>query len=933
MTRSFLRADPASAAIVDFQSVMVQWLDLQAEMAGLFAQRRVTSPAVAVPATRAQGAESPAIVARGTATQPSGPPPVPHPADERAVDEAPISTRYVVSVRPWPRTGPRASLAPGHVVLVTDDGRGVASAVADRLRRESIRAAIVSIGEGPDARSEVFRTRLDTVQEAERVVRSVRESCGPVAALIHLAPLASAPPFATWDSARWWDHLSRETRALFLLVRALGTSLSDAAGQGGAACLAFTSMGGSFGVDRGETLRPNQGGVTGFLKCVAIENPGIRIRTVDVADGGEIHRLTDQVLDELWAVEACTEVGYHRGQRSTLELEPTPATMDLTFEVPSDGVILATGGARGITAEVCIELAERYQPTFVLVGQNPLPSPIEPPDIAGLTTASDLKRALVQRLQRDGSRPTPAVVERAYRALLKDREIRETISRLSATGARVHYVQVDVQDEHAFGALIDEVYAAYGRIDGVIHGAGIIEDKLVRDKSLESFDRVFRTKVVSAFTLSRRLRPDSLKFLVFFASVAGRFGNRGQADYAAANEVVSKLALRLDRAWPGRVCAIAWAPWDKAGMVSEELKREFARRGVSLLSPKAGRRALWLEIQQRALAPAEVVVAGAGSPSLAPIRSQAEPPLLVRARRTTTAGVVRFDASLDPSVDHYLNDHRLNGRPVLPLAFAAEMMAEAAQAACPALRVFGVRDLTMYKGIVVEASALSLVITVGIPTRSNDGTLNDVEVEITTPSMAPTLRYRSVVQLTSDIGVGPRFDPSEWPLVPMARSLEHAYREWAFHGPLLRRVTGVTGISAEGIVGTIYSSSSSTGIENVRQGDWIIDPFVFDAVLQLFLFWSRSRNDKTALPSRFRSFRCYEPLSDQRLTGYVALQSLSGGHALKGTAHILDATGRVRAVLDGMEASCSRALNRLAFHGVEEESDHGHTSKVHGPAA
>ena len=56
--------------------------------------------------------------------------------------------------------------------------------------------------------------------------------------------------------------------------------------------------------------------------------------------------------------------------------------------------------------------------------------------------------------------------------------------------------------------LIDDVYRTHGRLDGVIHGAGIIEDKLVEEKTPESFDRVFDTKVRSAFLLSRLLRPE-----------------------------------------------------------------------------------------------------------------------------------------------------------------------------------------------------------------------------------------------------------------------------------------------------------------------------------------------------------------------------------------------------------------------------------------
>ena len=81
----------------------------------------------------------------------------------------------------------------------------------------------------------------------------------------------------------------------------------------------------------------------------------------------------------------------------------------------------------------------------------------------------------------------------------------------------------------------------------MIHGAGVIEDRLIADKSPDSLARVLAVKAGSAQTLAQRLRPDSLRFLVLFSSVSGRFGNRGQADYAAASEVLAQLANELDR--------------------------------------------------------------------------------------------------------------------------------------------------------------------------------------------------------------------------------------------------------------------------------------------------------------------------------------------------------------------------------------------------
>jgi NAD(P)-dependent dehydrogenase (short-subunit alcohol dehydrogenase family) len=190
----------------------------------------------------------------------------------------------------------------------------------------------------------------------------------------------------------------------------------------------------------------------------------------------------------------------------------------------------------------------------------------------------------------------PRKIEQEVQQTLKQRRLRANLELLRAAGAQVDYRAVDVRDAVAFGALIDQIHAQYERVDGVIHAAGVIEDKLTADKSLESFSSVMETKVRSAQVLSEKLDPKSCRFLAFFSSVSGRFGNVGQTDYAAANEVLNKLAGRLDAKWPGRVVAINWGPWD-AGMVSDTLRQLYARRGIQLVSVEEGWRYFEAELR------------------------------------------------------------------------------------------------------------------------------------------------------------------------------------------------------------------------------------------------------------------------------------------------------------------------------------------------
>ena len=177
------------------------------------------------------------------------------------------------------------------------------------------------------------------------------------------------------------------------------------------------------------------------------------------------------------------------------------------------------------------------------------------------------------------------------------------------------YTALDVRDHQAFESYIEGVYERHGTIDGVIHGAGVVEDKLLRHKTTESFERVFDTKVFGALVLAKKLREDT-RFVVFFSSVAGAFGNRGQVDYAAANDVLDKIAHSLQTRLKGRVVSINWGPWAGRGMVSPELEREYARRGIGLIPLESGVAAFMNELHHGSREDTQVVLMCASPESM-----------------------------------------------------------------------------------------------------------------------------------------------------------------------------------------------------------------------------------------------------------------------------------------------------------------------------
>jgi acyl transferase domain-containing protein/NAD(P)H-dependent flavin oxidoreductase YrpB (nitropropane dioxygenase family)/NAD(P)-dependent dehydrogenase (short-subunit alcohol dehydrogenase family)/acyl carrier protein len=437
---------------------------------------------------------------------------------------------------------PRATGLAGRKFLITDDGRGIARELAARIELRGAQARLLD-----------FAADLPTLGALE-----------PVDGLIHLWGLHA-------------DHCDRDLARFYELLRTMLVHKM-------AYLVAASGLSGRFGHFHGDAspLDHRRGaGLAGLIKSVAKERPEIHARCVDLELSETPLALAEYLELELLADDSVVDVAYRRRSRRRMEVMPAgPLRKNERHNVrlEQDSVVLLTGGARGITAALSRSLASQYRCRLELVGRTCLETA---PDKPAYAPARDLK-ALRQHVLGDNPGLAPAAVERRCAHILAAREIRQTLDAIGEVGGRANYTQLDVRDAHRFGEFIEDVYRRYGRIDGVIHGAGVVEDKLVRDKSVESFTRVFETKVRSAVTLSEVLRDD-VSFVVFFSSVASVFGNRGQADYAAANDMLDKLAHALQARVRGRVLSVNWGPWAGKGMVSPELEREYARRGIGLI--------------------------------------------------------------------------------------------------------------------------------------------------------------------------------------------------------------------------------------------------------------------------------------------------------------------------------------------------------------
>ncbi|MEV6872376.1 SDR family NAD(P)-dependent oxidoreductase [Amycolatopsis sp. NPDC051128] len=348
-------------------------------------------------------------------------------------------------------------------------------------------------------------------------------------------------------------------------------------------------------------------GLRGFHRSIAREYPDTLARVVELPPGATTDESAAALVAELSTVDrepvVVREGGARRGFRMTeRELGPLAtsgagpagdgAAEAAAIGLDRDSVVLLVGGAKGITARFAATLAAAARCRVELLGRTPVPAAGD--EFPRAKDAKELRAALIA-----SGLNSPAEIERTVRRIEGEREVRRTLRELEALGSPVRYQSVDMLDAEAVHRAVKEIHAEHGRLDGIVYAAGVIEDKLVAEKTPESFNRVYGTKVDGARTLLEATAdlPDEPKFVVLFGSIAATLGNRGQSDYAAANDALEALGRR----WPaGRAVTVHWGPWaptgDHDGMVTPALMRDYARRGIALIDPEEGALGLLREL-------------------------------------------------------------------------------------------------------------------------------------------------------------------------------------------------------------------------------------------------------------------------------------------------------------------------------------------------
>ncbi|MDR3491852.1 MAG: SDR family NAD(P)-dependent oxidoreductase [Gammaproteobacteria bacterium] len=276
--------------------------------------------------------------------------------------------------------------------------------------------------------------------------------------------------------------------------------------------------------------------LSGFSKSLHLENPYLTLRVIKISDRETLFKELN--TDDI-------SLRYENGKRLVKRYELIQNDKETIPSLRQSGVYLITGGLGGLGLIFANYLVEKYQAKVILVGRSAL----------SLLQAESIKKI----------------------------------------GEHVIYLQADVTDMTAMQAVIAQSQKQLGKINGVIHSAGVLRDSYLIKKTETESAAVLAPKVLGTSTLDELTKEIQLDFFVTFSSAASIFGNIGQCDYAYANAYMDAFIEEREKKVLtgmrfGKSTSINWPLWIEGGIsiTSETQNWLYETLGVSALTMEQG---------------------------------------------------------------------------------------------------------------------------------------------------------------------------------------------------------------------------------------------------------------------------------------------------------------------------------------------------------
>lgn len=499
------------------------------------------------------------------------------------------------------------------------------------------------------------------------------------------------------------SNIETALHSSFELFRSLAASFE----HGPVFFVNIVSEDGAWGFESPQQTGHICGAITGAAKSFAKEYPKTICRCLDIAPTIlETHgpKLAIQSLVEDFPLEASVDDNL---EVRCIRFASTAATEYESGSIRQGEVILATGGARGITAACLTGIAEQVPVTFVILGRTELSSRVEILSTFGADEWNQEKNKIIERYKREGKPPTPVLVENELSRRKNEVEVFHNLKKLKNLGSEVIYRGVDITNSEAVDNVIAEIGQLCGRVDVFVHGAGIDISRALRSKTMDQIMLVFNVKVEGASNVLAALNRHELppRRIVGFGSVAGRFGNIAQIDYSAANDGLAHLLRWWGRDNDIRSTVIDWAPWAEVGMATRgSVQQSLEEVGIDFISREKGVAAFLQELA-RSSGTTEILVSGKLGPfekdAFVTPDEQSEKVFFLAGQKATIESLIpgehlKMKIELDPS-HPLLNDHRIDRAAVFPGAGGIEIMIKAAEILDPSVSEMVIQNVRFLK--------------------------------------------------------------------------------------------------------------------------------------------------------------------------------------------------------------------------------------------
>ncbi|RQZ64534.1 SDR family NAD(P)-dependent oxidoreductase [Burkholderia cepacia] len=508
----------------------------------------------------------------------------------------------------------------------------------------------------------------------------------------------------------------------------------------------------------GEVPHPDAGLYTGLVKALAIEMPEAR----PVAVLTDARSLPDALRDaerESGAQHWLPVVALGGGRRRTPRVIEDAGELraDERLALGPDAVVVAVGGARGITGELMKTLAAHVRPTLYLIGSSALDEVdadlLAMDDEAFAKSRPDYIR---QQKARHPEQPLPAII-RAFERRADARTACMNIEAMRAfSGAhRVTYLRADVLDPDSLRTAIDTILAREPRVDLLVNAAGLNRSASVLVKSLDDFVAVRDIKVRGYWNLRDAFGARQPRLWCNFGSFIGLTGQAGETDYASGNDFLNTQASYHRAALGHDEFTIGWTLWRSVGLGSNPVTRAFLEKSGLFTSMRTaegqhhfmrelglGERAAMSvhlgEAERRAI---ETHLPGYfdldDTEAVPRVATPRDPDFYLGRELARTDDSVTFERVFDLERDAYLQHHVVNGFPTLPGTFVPEVAAEAALRLVPGLKVVGFADAAFLHFLRVYDAKRPSVKRIHARIAARDGDAVLVHVRISGDVLAP----------------------------------------------------------------------------------------------------------------------------------------------------------------------------------------------------